>query len=379
MQGDFADFTDDDIGLMEDYFDNLSKESSSDDPELFQSSRILGVHQGFSKDDRGSYAPEILRSSVVNGLANQYDRIANPNNPNRESPDRLVSSDKFYLMKIPIDLAVPSKRVESGNRPYSSGPIVVDRNVRGVGKKLEQMGYDPSVMILDGKHRHAEAIRNGDRQIFAYVGDQIIDRVQSRIMGERESARRRFDRLQAIIPNEIPNPEEKESVYIGLEVPREAASHLPLSLGSSATPSGRSDIPAHVTLVHISKKNDIDPNVIKIIEETCSYIAGETNKLRGQISGTFRFPATESSDNKEVVYAGVNVDGLKEMRQNLADILDLYNIPYSKNFSTYIPHITLEYVEQGEQTPDLNFEPVIVRFDSLYLSIGKDMKNYYFK
>lgn len=372
--GDFADFTDQDIALMEGYFDSLSQDGNS--PELFQSNRILGVHQGFTKNDSGSYEPEIMRSEVINGLANQYDRISVPSDPNRESPNRLVSSSKFYLMKVPVDLAVPSKRIEPGNRSYSSGPIVIDRNIRGVGSNLKQMGYDPSVMILDGKHRHAEAIKNGDRHFFAYVGDQVIDRVQSRILADRGSASRRLERLQASIPVEspVPDPTEDEGIYIGMEVPRETATSLPLSLGST----GGEAVPPHVTLAYIGKRVDFDSNTIKILGEICSLIASQTGRMRGQVRGTERFPATKNSDNKEVVYAGVHVDGLKEMRQNLTDILDLYDIPYSKDF-LFTPHITLEYVDQGETTPDLAFEPVMVRFDSLYLSIGDNIKTYYLK
>ncbi len=367
-------FDPDDL-FLENHEEVMENHDSEENLE-FHPNRFLGVHQGFQKDLSGSYLPELHRSDVINGIANQYERLANPGDKNRRSPDRMVSSDKFYLMKVPVDMAVPSKRVKAGNRSYSQGPIVIDRNIRGVGKRLEQLGYDPAIMILDGKHRHAESLRNGDRQMFAYVGDQVMDRVQSRIHAERQSAARRFERLQSIIPNEIKEADPNDDrMCIGMELPKEVAQTLPLFLGrESGDPVG-----AHVTLVYIGTKKDVDPNQIAIIEETCSYIASQTDRLRGQIAGTHRFPESKHTDGKEVAYAGVNVDGLKEMRQNLVDLLDLYDIPYSKDFSTYVPHVTLEYVEKGEETPDLNFDPVFVKFDSLYMSQGKDLKHYYFK
>ncbi len=279
-------------------------------------------------------------------------------------------------MQIPSDLAVPSKRVDRGNRSYSAGPIIIDRNTRGVGSNLKEMGFDPSIIIIDGKHRQAEQLRNGDRQCFAYVGDQVVDRVQKRILADRTSASRRFERLQSSIPEEnpIPDPAEQEKIFIGIPVSRETCQSLPFGQSSPKEGPG-----PHVTLVYIGNRIDYDSQSIRLLEEICGYAATETERLRGQIRGTDRFPATKHSDDKEVVYAGVHVDGLPELRQALIDLLDLYDIPYRNDFSTYVPHITLEYVEQGEQTPDLNFSPVFVQFDCMYLSCGDHIKNFYFK
>jgi 2'-5' RNA ligase len=370
-QGEFADFTDEDISMMDDYFDGLHINVS---PELY-SNRLIGVHQGFSKTHEGAYPSQINRDEVISALANQYNRIANPGDPGT-SPDRLVSSDKFYLMQIPIDLAVPSARVEPGNRSYSDGPIIIDRNTRGVGSGLKELGFDPSIMIIDGKHRQAEAMRNGERQYMAYVGDQIIDRVQNRILSDRNSASRRFDRLQSSIPQEtaIPDPSELEKIYIGIQLPKECHQLLPFGQSITAEPPG-----PHITLVFIGDRKDYDSQSIQLLEEICGYVSTDTEKLRGQISGTNRFPATKHSDDKEVVYAEVHVDGLPELRKSVVDMLSLYDIPYQNHFSTYVPHVTLEYVEQGEQTPDLNFKPLFVKFDCMYLSCGEKLKNFYFK
>lgn len=370
MTGDEADFTESDIALMENYLDD-----QGDSPELY-ASRLIGVHNGFSKSTEGSYPPQIDRHEVIRALANQYERIANPADPSYISPDRLVSSDKFYLMQVPCDLAVPSKKIEFGSRSYSSGPIIIDRNTRGIGSSLREMGFDPSVMIIDGKHRQAESLKNGERQFFAYVGDQVIDRVQKRIQADRMSASRRFERLQSSIPEEtqIPDPAEQEKIFIGIQIPRDTANLLPLGCGAPKEGPG-----PHITLVYIGNRIDYDSKTIQLLSEICGYVATDTEKLRGQIRGTDRFPATEHSDDKEVVYAGVHVDGLPEVRQSLVDLLDMYDIPYQNHFATYTPHVTLEYVEQGEQTPDLNFNPTFVALDSMYLSCGDDMKTFYFK
>ncbi len=283
MNYEFPDFTDEDVALMEGYFDE-----QHDSPELY-SNRLIGVHQGFSKSTEGSYPPEIDRHEVIRALANQYQHITNPDDPYHVSPDRLVSSDKFYLMQIPSDLAVPSKRVDRGNRSYSAGPIIIDRNTRGVGSNLKELGFDPSIMIIDGKHRQAELLRNGDRQCFAYVGDQVVDRVQKRILAERTSASRRFERLQSSIPEEspIPDPAEQEKIFIGIPVPRETCQSLPFGQSSPKEGPG-----PHVTLVYIGNRTDYDSQSIRLLEEICGYAATETERLRGQIRGTDRFPAT---------------------------------------------------------------------------------------
>src|SRR5206468_2999019 len=152
-------------------------------------------------------------------------------------------------------------------------------------------------------HRHAEAVKNGDLQIFAYVGDQLMDRIENRKSYELASSNRRWKQIQTFIKDDHPEPDksEDESIWIYLKVPNGVARGLPVSLDNPNTPEGRRDTPAHVTLIYFGKANAFDSATREVISEICSMIASRTPVLRGQIHDLGRFPATDHSHDKEVV------------------------------------------------------------------------------
>lgn len=173
--------------------------------------------------------------------------------------------------------------------------------------------------------------------------------------------------------NQSNSKEESQRIYISLRIPENVSDRLPFPFGQ---PSGEAAIPPHVTLAYIDKDSAIDSEAISAIEDACYSVASQHPVLSGQIRGVGRFPASETSDGKDVIYAGVQVPGLHEIRDDLVKTFDTMDIPYSK-IHGFTPHVTLGYIPPN-QDRDCRFDPIPVRFDSIYLSNGGVIKRFRF-
>src|ERR1700735_2165299 len=88
--------------------------------------------------------------------------------------DKWISSDKFVFMQVPINSVTPATEVEPDAKTTSSGPIIVDKNKTGYGRYKGNFGPAADIIILDGKHRHAQAKAEGNKTIDAMVGIQAV-------------------------------------------------------------------------------------------------------------------------------------------------------------------------------------------------------------
>lgn len=61
----------------------------------------------------------------------------------------------------------------------TKGPIVVDKNITSIGRFEGMFGAPPEVIILDGKHRHAEAVESKKGLLHAYVGKEVVPYLRS--------------------------------------------------------------------------------------------------------------------------------------------------------------------------------------------------------
>jgi len=107
------------------------------------------------------------------------------------------------------------------------------------------------------------------------------------------------------------------------------------------------------------------------VEEYCKRFA----PLQGTLGGNGRFPATPSSDDKDVLIKMVDVAMLEKFREELIEKLADKGIPIVRNHG-YTPHMTLAYVDPdytGECThPDT--EDIVV--DALTVAIGGERHVY---
>lgn len=124
--------------------------------------------------------PEKLTDEDVGQiLAGQHGHRQDTPEAHDETATRLknkwLNSTEFHLMKIPLDQAKPL--VKTVGESHSTGPIIVDTNPGGYGMAMH--GHVPNVVIIDGKHRHAEALARGDKYIWAYVGSKAVGKIKT--------------------------------------------------------------------------------------------------------------------------------------------------------------------------------------------------------
>ena len=119
---------------------------------------------------------KLTKEDVGNILAKQP---LNKGKSHKDLVDKWVSSDNFTLMDIPVDSV--GMATEPKDIPRTEGPIIVDENINEIGRYKGRYGAPPDVIVLDGKHRLAKAIQNGEKTIKAYVGDKAIPHLKEAI------------------------------------------------------------------------------------------------------------------------------------------------------------------------------------------------------
>lgn len=103
------------------------------------------------------------------------------------------------------------------------------------------------------------------------------------------------------------------------------------------------------------------------VEEYCSRYA----PLQGTIAGTGRFPATPSSDDKDVLVQLVDIPRLELLREELIEELADKGIPTVLNHG-YTPHMTLAYVDSDYTGECVHPETYDVTVDTLTLAVGAE-------
>ncbi len=66
----------------------------------------------------------------------------------------------------------------------SIAPLVVDINVQEIGKT--ETGYVPSLIVVDGKHRHRAQVLCGRDRVSAWVGERALETLQARAATRRK-------------------------------------------------------------------------------------------------------------------------------------------------------------------------------------------------
>lgn len=144
-------------------------------------------------------------------------------------------------------------------------------------------------------------------------------------------------------------------------VPDEVADRIALLGGEPASE-------LHVTLAYLGKMSENPADAIAWAENALDMVAANP-PLGGRIAGIGRFPASASSDGKDVIFADVDVKGLHELRTQLLGWLRLGDLKVRDDFM-YHPHITLAYVDTTEKSPIDRLEPIAITIRELELWVG---------
>lgn len=160
----------------------------------------------------------------------------------------------------------------------------------------------------------------------------------------------------------IDNP----GVMIALKIPSAVARKLKLRGGEPANEM-------HVTLGYLGRLSEIGDNAVNRAQIAVKTVIGNLNSgpISGEVTGLGRFSATESSDNMDVIYAGVDLPSLPEFRQAIVDELDAVGLPPKRNHG-FTPHVTLAYIDPAAPSPIKRLPGIPVNFSVVYVVSGDE-------
>lgn len=136
---------------------------------------------------------------------------------------------------------------------------------------------------------------------------------------------------------------------------------------SSAYGQPLSDL--HITLHYCPNARQYGDSQMALALGQISDFARGAESLQGKIGGIGRFNASESSEGRDVIYGGVDVPGLAELREEIRLCLAMADIQPS-NSHGYTPHVTLEYIESGAPFPVQGLPDIPLTIDDITVSIG---------
>jgi 2'-5' RNA ligase len=145
-------------------------------------------------------------------------------------------------------------------------------------------------------------------------------------------------------PREFEGPGDEGKVVLkGEHSGAMVAWMLPPDVAAAISNEGGED-PAdmHVTVLYLGK--GIEPAKIEALRAALRGIAGQVAPLIGTIGGVGRFPATESSEGRDVIVGLVDVARLEALRERIIAAARACGIEPVLNHG-YTPHVTLAYVD----------------------------------
>lgn len=118
---------------------------------------------------------------------------------------------------------------------------------------------------------------------------------------------------------------------------------LPSDIGKQFPPrEGEDDSPPHITVLYVEDiKNQDEEKIIEAVRAVCK----EVGPFRVHLSKVKQL--TNDKDQK-VYYSSIESEDLKNLNKKLKKEFDKQNLPYSKKFTSFKAHATIEYVDPGE-------------------------------
>lgn len=167
---------------------------------------------------------------------------------------------------------------------------------------------------------------------------------------------------------------ESQGMMVALMLPKTAATELALSplpekVGRALGPDS-----LHLTLTYLGKigeatREELEGLVLERTRRAISAAVSAHPPIEGKISGFGRF-------KEGALYASFDSPGLSTLQEAIAAALDGEGAAFAKEHG-FTPHITLAFLEDGAETPDLTKLPKLaLRFDHVSLMVGGEQEEF---
>lgn len=183
---------------------------------------------------------------------------------------------------------------------------------------------------------------------------------------------------KAIEPYKQPS---KPGVMLALAIPGDLAKKLKQD-------GGMEPEDMHVTLGYYGKLgDDVDEPTLEAMRKCVMKQVVGYKPIKAAIGGLGRFNATKSSDDKDVLIGLVDSPDLHDVRESLIQAVAKCNMAVTKDGASepaaptgpqvrkdhgYTPHITLGYIDQGDQLSVHKLPREEFTFTHLLMQVGKD-------
>jgi 2'-5' RNA ligase len=150
------------------------------------------------------------------------------------------------------------------------------------------------------------------------------------------------------------------------------AAHIPPAAGRRiAVPGGLPLDDLHLTLVYLGDVTGRAAGDQQAVADAVTQAVGQFGPLTGTLSGVGRFTAPGDDNPGDPVYAAADVPGLGRLRLAVADACAAAGVPPASNHD-FTPHVTLAYIDPGDDLPVQRLDPVPIGIGELVLSWGED-------
>lgn len=152
-----------------------------------------------------------------------------------------------------------------------------------------------------------------------------------------------------------PESDVKDGVMVALFPDADTAAKLALDGGAAAD-----DL--HITVAYLGKTDQVDAEALRTAAETVA----ARSPITGKIAGIGRFTG---GDRGDVLVALYDSAGLEQLRRDLDDALATAGLQRPREHG-YTPHLTLGYLDAGDDSPITRIEPVELNFEEMVVAHG---------
>lgn len=154
-----------------------------------------------------------------------------------------------------------------------------------------------------------------------------------------------------------PESDVKDGVMVALFPDADTAAKLALDGGVSAD-----DL--HITVAYLGKTDQVDAEALRTAAET----AAARSPITGKVAGIGRFTG---GDRGDVLVALYDSAGLEQLRRDLDDALATAGLQRPRDHG-YTPHLTLGYLDPGDDSPITRIEPAELNFEEMVVAHGEE-------
>jgi 2'-5' RNA ligase len=164
---------------------------------------------------------------------------------------------------------------------------------------------------------------------------------------------------------------DNPGVCVAFWVPSKVASKLTIP---GAVPADE----LHVTLAYLGRRSRFADWELDSIAGIVKQVAAEFSPMAYSVTGSGSFPASDSSDGKNVVFAKVESEDLLVFRRHLVARLADAGFVADDKHGKYVPHVTAAYIKPGSPLPELEVKGgrIEVPAREVVLAIGDSRKTF---